>query len=92
MRLCNQTLRRLRQGIKGCATQTLTFAFYLCIQELLEKVGHHESRVNAAEAKLSEERRRFQNLRDDAERKLEEGAVSRYMPSARNFLLRNTAV
>ncbi|CAM9733806.1 unnamed protein product [Pylaiella littoralis] len=43
-------------------------------QELLEKVGHHEARVNAAEAKLSEERRRFQNLRDDAERKLEEGA------------------
>lgn len=33
------------------------------------------SRANAAEAKLSEERKRFQRLREDAKRKLEEEVV-----------------
>lgn len=48
------------------------------MQELLKKTADQQLRANAAEAKLSEERKRFQKLREDAKRKIEEGAVSRY--------------
>lgn len=60
----------------------MTVALYFNNQELLEKVADHEARAKAAEAKLSDERKRFQKLREDAKRKLEEGAVSKYVPFA----------
>lgn len=44
-------------------------------QESLARSAEQTSRVNAAEAKLSEERKRFQRFREDAKRKLEEEAV-----------------
>ncbi|CAM9718759.1 unnamed protein product [Ectocarpus sp. 4 AP-2014] len=43
-------------------------------QESLARAAEHKSRVNAAEAKLSEERKRFQRFREDAKRKIEEEA------------------
>ena len=44
-------------------------------QELLATEAELTTRATAAEAKLSEERKRFQRLREDAKRKLEEEAV-----------------
>ncbi|CAM9769624.1 unnamed protein product, partial [Ectocarpus sp. 13 AM-2016] len=43
-------------------------------QESLARAAEQKSRVNAAEAKLSEERKRFQRFREDAKRKIEEEA------------------
>jgi len=45
------------------------------MQELLSKEAELTTRANAAEVKLSEERKRFQRIREDAKRKLEEEVV-----------------
>ncbi|CAM9816624.1 unnamed protein product [Scytosiphon promiscuus] len=43
-------------------------------QRLLEKISEQSSRASALDSKLSEERKRFQRLREDAKQKLEEEA------------------
>lgn len=50
------------------------------MQELLAKEAELTARATAAEAKLSEERKRFQRLREDAKRKLEEEEVGQLSP------------